>query len=79
MARLSEELRSWLRRFEGEEIDLRVQLAADFNLGASVRTILGLWENPVLLAQLPREYRHPDSAASYFLIECWRRLRADSE
>jgi hypothetical protein len=75
MSRLSDEMREWLRRFNGDELDLRLQLAAGFTPGMSVRALLGLWENQALLAQLPREYQHPDSAASYFLIECRRRLR----
>jgi hypothetical protein len=77
LSRMSEEMKVWLRRFAGHEIDLWVKLAAGLTPGMSVRAVLGLWgKNPELLAQLPPRYRHPDEASSYFLIECWRRLRA---
>jgi hypothetical protein len=78
LSRLSEEMRDYLRGFEGDEVELRVKLAAGFVPGMGVRAILGLWgKNPNLLAQLPRGYQHPDSASSFFLVECWRRLRAN--
>jgi hypothetical protein len=42
------------------------------------RAMLGLWgDNPDLLAALPPSSRHPDSASSFLLVECWRRLRAE--
>jgi hypothetical protein len=79
MSRLSDDMRTWLRRFKGDEIDLRVKLAAGLTPGMSVRAMLGLWgKNRELLAQLPPSYRHPDDASSYFLLECWRRLRDGS-
>jgi hypothetical protein len=79
LSRLSEEMKAWLRRFKGDEIDLRVKLAAGLMPGMSVRDMLGLWgKNPELLAQMPPAHRHPDSASNYFLVECWRRLRAET-
>jgi len=77
LSRLSDDMKAWLRQFKGDEIDLRVKLAAGLAPGMNVRAMLGLWgENRQLLALLPPSFRHPDSAASYFLIECWRRLCA---
>jgi hypothetical protein len=79
ISRMSDDLKELLRCIEGDEVDFRVQLAAGFTTGMSVRALLGLWgKNPELLAQLPRYNRHPDSASSYILVECWRRLRAES-
>src|SRR4051812_6995740 len=79
LSRMSGEMKAWLQRFNGDEIDLQVKLAVGLTPGMSVRAMLGLWsENPELLAQVPPGYRHPDDASSYFLIECWRRLRAEA-
>jgi hypothetical protein len=76
MSRLSDEMKTWLRRFKGDETELFVELAKLLVPGMSVRAMLGLWDkNRELLAQLPARYQHPDSASTYFLIECWRRLR----
>jgi hypothetical protein len=79
LSRMTDGMKTWLRRFEGDEIDLRVKLAAGLTPGMSVRAMLGLWgKNPQLLAQVPRGERHPDDASAYFLVECWRRLRAEA-
>ena len=73
---MTDEMKSYLRQFKGDEIDLQAELAAGFTPGMSVRAMLGLWgNNPALLAQLPRAFKHPDSASIFFLIECWRRLK----
>ncbi len=80
LSRMSDDMKGWLRRFKGDEIDLRVKLTAGLTPGMSVRAMLGLWgKNPELLAQVPPSYRHPDDASGYFLIECWRRLRAEAK
>jgi hypothetical protein len=66
LSRMSEDMKAWLRDFEGDEIDLQVKLAAGLTPGMSVRAMLGLWgKNPDLLAQLPARFKHPDSASSY--------------
>jgi hypothetical protein len=79
LSRMSGDMRAWLRRFKGDEIELQVELAAGLTPGMSVRAMLGLWgENPELLAQVPPGYRHPDDASCYFLVECWRRLRTEA-
>jgi hypothetical protein len=79
LSRMGDEMKAWLRRFDGDEDDLCVKLAAGLTPGMSVRGLLGLWgDNSELLAQVPPRYRHPDSAASYFLVECWRSLRAEA-
>jgi hypothetical protein len=80
LSRMNDDMKACLRRFKGDEIDLRVKLAAVLTSGMSVRAMLGLWgKNPELLAQVPPGYRHPDDASSYFLLECWRRLRTDTK
>ncbi|MCE9567084.1 MAG: hypothetical protein K8U57_34205 [Planctomycetes bacterium] len=82
IARMSPTARKALLRFT-DEIDLQLEIAKGFDTGMSVRAMLGLWgENPELLAALPPIARHPDSASSCLLVECWRRLRvqaADAE
>jgi hypothetical protein len=78
LSKLSDSFRDWLQQFEGDEIALYAQLArGGLTAGMSVRAILDLWNNPELLALLPRFYQDPDSASSFFLMECWRRLRAN--
>jgi hypothetical protein len=75
LSRMPEATGAFLLRFD-DEIEVRVQLAKRFTAGMSVRAMLGLWgTNPALLAQLPPSARHPDDASSFFLVECWRRLR----
>ncbi len=70
--------REALLRFT-DEVDVHLAIAKGVVTGMSVRAMLGLWgENPELLAALPPIARHPDSASSFLLIECWRRLRAES-
>lgn len=77
LSRMGSDIKAWLRRFQGDEFDLQVRLAAGLTPVMDIRAMLGLWgQNPELLAQVPPGHRHPDSASSYFLIECWRRLRA---
>lgn len=78
LSRMSDDLRAWLSGFDGDELALCLKLAAGMGTGMSVRALLGLWgKNAELLARLPRSYQHPDSASSFFLIECWKRLRAE--
>jgi hypothetical protein len=78
LSRMSGDTKAWLRRFQGDESDLRLEIAAGLAPAMSVRAMLGLWgQNPALLSQLPPGDRHPDSASTYFLIECWRRLRVE--
>jgi hypothetical protein len=80
LSRMSDDMKAWLRHFKGDEIDLRVKLAAGLTPSMSVRAMPGLWgKNPKLLAQLPPGSRHPDDASCYFLIECWRRLRIEAK
>jgi hypothetical protein len=79
LSRMTDEMKAWMRRFKGDEADLRVELATGITPGMSVRAMLGLWgKNPDLLAQIPPPCRHPDDASTYILVECWRRLRARS-
>ncbi len=78
LSRMPETTKSFLCRFD-EEAELFLQLAKDFSAGMSVRALLGLWErNPDLLAQFPAWAKHPDSASSFILVECWRRLRSET-
>jgi hypothetical protein len=79
MSKMAVETKAWMRRFKGDEADLRVELAGGLTPGMNVRTLLGLWgKNPELLAQVPPPYKHPDSASTYLLVECWRRLRRET-
>jgi hypothetical protein len=79
LSRMTEEAKAYLRGFEGDEIDLHLELAKDITSGMNVRAMLGLWgHNTELLAQLPPAFRHPDSASSFFVVECWRRLTGRS-
>lgn len=77
LARMPPATREALLRF-ADEMDLRLEIARGVVPGMSVRAMLGLWgDNPELLAQVPPGHRYPDSASDYFLVECWRRLRAE--
>jgi hypothetical protein len=78
--RMSSDLKDWLKRFSGDEIELRVQLATGLIPGMNVRAMLGLWgKNPELMALMPHNYQHPDDASNFFLIECWRHLQQESK
>ncbi len=78
LSRMPEATKDFLRRID-DEIVLEAQLAKHFSAGMNVRAMLGLWgKNPRLLAQIPVAHRHPDDAASFFLVECWRRLRSSN-
>ena len=78
LARMPLATRKAMLRFT-DEMDLRVKLACGVVPGMSVRAMLGLWgNNPELLAALPPAARHPDSASSFLLVECWRRLRTEA-
>jgi hypothetical protein len=72
---MSDKTKTFLRQLK-DEIEVRVQIAKGFGVGMSVRAALGLWgKNPELIRQMPPSARHPDSASSFILVECWRRLR----
>ena len=71
LSRMTDDMKAFLRDFDGDEVELRVALAKGLTAGMSVRAMLGLWgQNPELLAQLPSGYRHPDHASTYLLMEC---------
>jgi hypothetical protein len=76
MAEMPDKVRAWLRQLKGEEQDVELQImAANFGAGMWVRALAGLWKNQELIEQFPWPHQHADSASSYLLMECWRRLR----